>query len=61
MGSARQLGLDKRVGSLVPGKDADIVVVDRNPLETELLEIESTQVLRTMVAGETVYQQPQAP
>jgi imidazolonepropionase-like amidohydrolase len=29
---AKQLGIDKRVGSIEAGKDADIVIYDRHPL-----------------------------
>jgi imidazolonepropionase-like amidohydrolase len=29
---ARQLGIDNRVGSIEPGKDADLAIYDRNPL-----------------------------
>jgi imidazolonepropionase-like amidohydrolase len=31
--AARCLGIDKRTGSLVPGMEADLIVVERNPLE----------------------------
>ena len=31
---AKQLGIDKRVGSIEPGKDADIVIYDKHPLST---------------------------
>lgn len=55
MGAARQLGLARKVGSLVRGKAADIVVVDRNPLKVKPRTIEFTKVLRTMVGGKTVY------
>ncbi len=55
MGAARQLGLSRSVGSLVRGKFADIVVVDRNPLRVKPRKIEDTKVLRTMVQGRTVY------
>lgn len=32
---AIQLGVDKRVGSVEPGKDADLVIFDKDPLSTE--------------------------
>jgi len=47
--SARQLGLGDRIGSLEPGKDADIVVLSGDPLSVY------TQVLETWVEGEQVY------
>ncbi|MCU0649637.1 MAG: amidohydrolase family protein [Gemmatimonadaceae bacterium] len=31
--AARCLGIDQRTGTLVPGKEADLIVVERNPLE----------------------------
>ena len=31
--AARLLGVDARTGTIAPGKDADLLVVDRNPLE----------------------------
>jgi len=41
---AKSIGIDDKKGSLEPGKDADIVILNKN-LETEL----------TMVAGKVVY------
>jgi adenine deaminase len=29
---AKQLGIDKRVGSIEPGKDADLVIYDKDPM-----------------------------
>lgn len=43
------------IGSLEPGKFADLIVVDRNLLTTPADHFEQTKVLRTVVGGETVY------
>ena len=45
-------------GRIVAGYVADFVVLDRNLLAIEPPEILNTKVLRTVVAGKTVYQQP---
>ena len=39
--SARQLGIDKRVGSLEAGKDADLVVWSGDPLSSETIALET--------------------
>ncbi len=49
LASARQLGLDDRIGSLEPGKDADLVILSGDPFSVH------TQVLETWVEGERVY------
>jgi len=43
------------IGSLVPGYHADLVVVDRNPLECPIENLPGTQVHATMLGGEFVY------
>lgn len=43
---ARQLGVDQRVGSIEPGKDADLVFFDKHPLSNY------AKVLRVMIEGE---------
>ncbi|GIK20495.1 MAG: amidohydrolase [Leptolyngbya sp. PLA2] len=43
-------------GSIAPGKEADFIVIDRDALTCEPGEIPGTRVLRTVVAGETVFE-----
>ena len=45
MNPARQLGIDDRVGSLEPGKDADLVIFDGHPLSN------LSKVRQTMIDG----------
>ncbi|HEX3869250.1 MAG TPA: amidohydrolase [Pirellulales bacterium] len=47
--------LDDKVGTLEPGKLADMIVVDRDLLECPLDDVQDAQVLRTYVEGKLVY------
>lgn len=42
-------------GSLKEGKRADMVILDRNPMETEPMELKDIQVLETIKDGKTIY------
>jgi aminodeoxyfutalosine deaminase len=61
---ARALGLDREVGSLVPGKWGDVVVwdlpgaVDGLRLADTLLSLSSSAVRRTVLGGREVYRKP---
>ncbi|MFH1573846.1 MAG: amidohydrolase family protein [Acidobacteriota bacterium] len=48
--AAEVLGVADRVGSLEPGKDADMVVFDGDPLDYR------TRVIRVLIDGKTVYE-----
>jgi predicted amidohydrolase YtcJ len=50
------LGWDDIIGSIEVGKYADMVVLDRNPLEIPAEEISDTKVMTTLFAGEVVHQ-----
>ncbi|MDX6485929.1 MAG: hypothetical protein QOF43_1082, partial [Gaiellaceae bacterium] len=53
------LSHDERVrGTLVPGRLADLVVLDRDPFECEPEELPQVQVVATMVAGRWVHNGP---
>jgi predicted amidohydrolase YtcJ len=53
------LSHDERVrGTLVPGRLADLVVLDRDPFAVEPEELSQVQVVATMVAGRWVHNAP---
>jgi predicted amidohydrolase YtcJ len=54
-GAAYAAGLEDRLGTLTPGKLADLVVLDRDIFSADPSLIPQTQVLGTMVGGRWVY------
>ena len=52
--AARAGGLERECGSLEPGKRADLIILDRNPLTVSPEELPRLKVLRTFVAGQEV-------
>jgi len=51
-------GDERRRGKLIPGHDADLVVLDRDPFELEPDELPAVEVVATMVAGRWVHNPP---
>lgn len=58
-GSAYLNGLDKESGSIVVGKEADIVVLDKDLFQLKPGDIQTAKVTATFVSGQLVYQQEQ--
>lgn len=56
MGAALVSGREAEMGSITPGKLADLVVLDRDIFEIELMEIAQTQVVMTIFDGQVVYE-----
>lgn len=54
--AAYELHEDDATGSLEVGKFADLIVLDRNPLQVPAEDIAKTQVLETVVGGNVVYE-----
>jgi len=52
IGSAYALRRDHEIGSIEPGKLADLIILSANPLEAETEDILDIQVLMSMVGGE---------
>lgn len=46
---------EHRRGRIRPGYDADVVLVDRDPLACPVFDLPATRVLATIVAGDVVY------
>ena len=49
---------ENKKGSLEPGKLADLIIADRNPLTCPINDLRETKVLLTMVGGRIVWQSP---
>jgi len=52
---ARQYGEEKTKGSIEPGKLADLVVLDRNPMRVKPMAIKDIKVLETFKEGRSIY------
>ncbi|MGH8629440.1 MAG: amidohydrolase, partial [Burkholderiales bacterium] len=59
--NARLLNCDDQLGSLGPGKLADLIVLDTDLLACPEEKIAATQVLRTYVGGKQVYRRENKP
>jgi predicted amidohydrolase YtcJ len=53
--AAEQYGEEGSKGSLAPGKLADLVILDRNPLEVDHMTIKDIKVVETIKEGKTIY------
>ncbi len=55
---ADMLGMGEIIGSIEVGKRADLIVVDRDIFEASPEQVAQTRVLRTMMNGRIVYNDP---
>ncbi len=53
--SARAMNMEDSIGTIAPGKRADLVLLDRDVLTVSPEQMRDTKVLWTMVAGKVVY------
>lgn len=55
--AAYALRAEKKIGSIMPGKFADLVVLSKDPLTVEPEEIKDIKVLMTMINGKVEYRE----
>lgn len=59
--AAKALRLEQQIGSLAPGKQADLIVLDRDVFKVSDDELFDTKVLETFFAGKSVYRAETSP
>lgn len=57
--AAYQIFEEERKGSIRPGKLADLVILDKNPLQVEKDKLKDIEVLDTIKEGKAVFHKPQ--
>ncbi|MND20110.1 N-substituted formamide deformylase precursor [compost metagenome] len=55
LNAARTMRLEQQIGSLKVGKQADMIVVDRDVLDVDAETLRDTQVVQTWFAGKLIY------
>lgn len=53
--AAEQYGEQASTGTLEAGKLADLVILDKNPLELEPMAIKDIKVMETIKEGKSIY------
>lgn len=61
VGSAKALGVEDRVGTVTPGKRADLVALSGDPLAVDVDRINELRVTHTWVGGRLAYADSEAP
>ena len=59
--AARQMFLENKIGSIEPGKLADLAVWDRNPYAVQTAALKDMRCLLTVFDGKVVFRAPDAP
>lgn len=55
LNAAKAIGLERQIGSLTPGKQADFIILDRDVLSVADQDLADTRVLQTWFGGREVY------
>ena len=52
--AAWQIKMDEKIGSIKIGKYADLIVLDKNPLDVDKNELRNIKILETFVHGNKI-------
>jgi len=55
MGSAYQIHMENKLGSITKGKFADMIVLNQNIFKVPITSVDQTKVLKTIFNGKVVY------
>lgn len=58
--AAWQLNMDKKIGSIEPGKYADLIILNKNPLKVAPDSLRDIRVMKTFVNGTEVWTRQKA-
>jgi predicted amidohydrolase YtcJ len=56
LGSAYQIHMEKKLGTITKGKFADMIVLDQNIFKVPVTQVDQTKVLTTVFNGKVVYE-----
>uniref|UniRef100_UPI00056A1A3A amidohydrolase family protein n=1 Tax=Rhizorhabdus wittichii TaxID=160791 RepID=UPI00056A1A3A len=56
--AARQFGMADKLGTIEPGKIADLIILDRNPFKIPATDVHNVVVTQVIIDGKTAYQHP---
>jgi len=60
-GAAYQMRMERRTGTLAPGREADLILLDRDVTRVPVTEISDTAVRLTLIGGKVVHEALDAP
>ena len=58
LNAAYQYGEEDKKGSITPGKQADLIILDHNPMTVDPMTLKDIKVVETIKDGRTIFKAP---